>query len=55
MVPVFSRNIPRIDPANISGPIPTKIFVNPSTIRLIDFVISKPKPIPAIKAEINNE
>ena len=55
MVPVFSRNIPKIDPANIRGPIPIRIFVNPSNIRLIDLVISKPKPIPAINAEINNE
>ena len=55
MVPVFSRNIPKLDPANIRGPNPIRIFVNPSNIRLIDLVISKPKPIPAINAEINNE
>ena len=52
VLPVFSRNTPRIDPASISGPIPIRIFVNPSTISLIDLVISKPKPIPAINAEI---
>ena len=55
VLPVFSRNTPRIDPASIRGPIPIRIFVKPSTIRLIDLVISKPKPIPAINAEIVNE
>ena len=51
MVPVFSRNIPKIDPATIRGPIPIRIFVNPSNIRLIDLVISKPKPIPVQRPE----